>query len=439
LLYLLHQLREQLGITLHSAHLNHQFRGQEAERDAAFVQQFSSTLGIPCSVETRDVPALIEQQKLSPQDTARQVRYQFFEELAHKLHAQKIATAHTANDQAETVLLGLLRGVGLHGLGGIQPVLKGMIIRPLLEITRDQIVSFTRAAHLDYVEDSSNASRKYRRNAVRLDLLPFLEQHFNPSIIKRFTAYAQLFREDAACIEHVAHMRFQDVCKNVGQMIKINLDLFAKECISIQRELLYQSFASLTGARHRLETQHARMMIDLFTHKSPGKRLSLPENVIAYRSYAWGCLAKQQGEPSRRDAQPTDVPIPGSSVWGAFCIETEMLPSFPKGASFSSHDAHTGWQQCMDFEHIVPPVTVRRRRPGDAFRPLGMPGKKSLKKFFIDRKIPRDTRESIPIFEDTVGIFWVVGYGIDERVKITPRTTQILRCRVTTCLRNNNS
>jgi tRNA(Ile)-lysidine synthase len=124
------------------------------------------------------------------------------------------------------------------------------------------------------------------------------------------------------------------------------------------------------------------------------------------------------------------VLIPGSSLFGEFCIEAEVLSSLPEGASFSSYDAQTGWQQFMDFGQIVPPVTVRYRRPGDAFQPLGMPGKKSLKKFFIDRKISRDTREIIPIFEDAAGIFWVAGYSIDERVKITPHTTQILWCRV---------
>jgi len=430
LLYTLSRLQQRLKIRLHTAHLNHQFRGCEADRDAHFVRQFSENLNIPCSIESRNIPELVKQYKLSPQDAARQSRYAFLETLARQIGASKIATAHTADDQAETVLLGIIRGVGLHGLGGIQPVVKGLIIRPFLEITRDQIEALARKEGLKFVEDSSNISRKYVRNAVRLDLLPLLKQQFNPAIVRRLNDYARRFREDAQCLEQIACDRYAHICKNVPQTIKINLDLFAKECITIQRALIYRSFEELTGTRHQLESQHARAVIDLFTTKSSGKQISLPGSVLAYREYEWGYLTTNRDIDSPLEAPETRLMEPGTTHIGAVRIEVELVDIFEVGIPLSASVSEKKWKHYVDADQIVFPITVRYRRPGDTFQPLGMRGKKRVKKFFIDRKIPRNKRERIPIFEDGNGIFWIVGYSIDERVKITRETTHALRCCV---------
>lgn len=431
LLYILHHLRARLGIEVCSAHLNHQFRGQEAVRDADFVRRFSEQLAVPCYTESRNVPEVMKQQKLSPQDAARQVRYQFFETLAREIGAQKIATAHTADDQAETLLIGLLRGVGTHGLGGVQPVLNGRIIRPLLTTTRNQIEEFAQAEHLEYVVDSSNTDRKYLRNAVRLDLLPMLQQHFNPSIVRRLAAYTQLFREDAAFIEQIATERFQVICKNVGETRKINLDLFANECITIQRELMYKTFESLTGTRQGLETRHVRAVIALFNRKAAGKQLSLPCKIVAYRSYEWGYLRKQREDSAHIVVSPLSIAVPGTTHFDRWRIETEITETIPARLT-ETRRSHGSEEvvQCLDYECLVAPLVVRYRLPGDAFRPLGMQGKKTIKKFFIDRKIPRDQRTSIPLLADANGIVWVVGLSIDDRVKITKTTRKVVICRV---------
>jgi tRNA(Ile)-lysidine synthase len=437
LLYVLHHLQDRLGIHLYSAHLNHQFRDKEAERDAEFVRRFSQQLGVPCWVESINVPDLIKREGLSPQDAARQVRYQFFESVAAQVNAQKIATAHNADDQAETVLIGLLRGVGIHGLGGIQPVLNRKIIRPLLTTTRAQIESFARAEGLEYVFDSSNTSRKYLRNAIRLDLLPFLKQRFNPAIVKRLTAYAQLFQEDAFFIDKIATERYHQICEKVDGVIKINLELFAKESITIQRELIYKIFEGLTGNRQRLETGHARAVIDLFTQKKTGKMVSLPGKVIASRSYAYGYIQRESLLAPCSYVPPVDIAVPGRTPFDVFWIDVEILETIsPKSHIIRETNATKALIQCMDYDHIVFPITVRYRLPGDCFCPLGMQGKKTLKKFFVDRKIPRDKRNSIPLFEDKNGIFWVAGYSIADRVKITENTQKVLICRVDKQVKN---
>ncbi len=431
LLHVLAQLRERLKIQLHIAHLNHQFRGEEAARDADFVRHLARQLQIPCTIETRNVPERIRQDKLSPQDAARQVRYEFFETLSTHLNARKIATAHNADDQAETLLLGLIRGVGLHGLGGIRPVLQGKIIRPLLQTPRDQIDAFARASGIQYVFDSSNASRKYVRNAIRLDLLPFLKQRFNPAIVKRLTSYTQLFQEDAFFIDKIAQERYIQLCKQVEQGITIRLDLFARQETTIQRAIIYRAYQEITGGRHKLETEHARAVIRLFTQKPPGKRICLPGQMWAVRDVEWGYLQHKRVFTPLRGISPQNVAIPGQTILGNFLIESEVIHTeTPKDDVCHEQNTPDVIVQSLDYDRMVVPVIARFRRPGDVFRPLGMHGSKSVKKFFIDRKVSQNKRDNIPLLIDNNGIIWIIGYSIADCVKVTTQTRQIVTFRV---------
>lgn len=438
MLHTLAALRQRLQIHVHCAHLNHQFRGAEAERDAAFVRRLADELGIACTVDARDVPAFAARRKLSPQDAARQLRYQFLTTVADRIGAAAIATAHTADDQAETVLVGLIRGVGLHGLGGIQPVAHNplgaahaRLIRPFLDIPRQHIERMARDANIGFVEDTSNASRKYLRNAVRLDLLPLLQAHFNPAIVERLGHYARRFREDADCLDRIAADRYDLICEDLPERVKINLDLFAKECITIQRALIYRSFQALTGTRHLLESRHARAVIALYTEGRPGTRLSLPAGVRAHRESAWGYLTTQPEElVQQANAANVCLPAPGTTQAGPFQLTVEACDPPASQAALAYGEPATLWEQYLDAARVSFPIHIRFRRPGDVFHPLGMQGKKRLKKFFIDRKIPKNKRDTIPIFEDAAGIIWIVGLSIDERVKLTPHTTHALRCRV---------
>ena len=431
LLHVLIHLRERLHIRLHAAHLNHQFRGAEANRDAEFVRQLAQKLRIPSTIESQNVPERIRQEKLSPQDAARQVRYTFFTTLAEQLNAQKIATAHNADDQAETVLVGLIRGVGLHGLGGIQPVLCEKFIRPLLTTTRTQIEAFAETQGIEFVFDSSNASRKYLRNAIRLDLLPFLQQRFNPAIINRLTSYAQLFQEDAFFIDKIARRRYIQLRKQVENGIDIRLEDFAQQDVTIQRAIVYKAYEELTGARHLLETEHARAVISLFTHKSCGKRLNLPGRVIAIRGSRWGHVQYETPRAFSRCSPPQPVSIPGQTIYGDVVIEADIVHTeTPEQFACQERPASDVMIQYLDCDSISAPVFIRFRRAGDSFRPLGMDGRKSVKKFFIDRKVLRNKRDNIPLLVDNNGILWIIGYAIADRVKVTGDTRRIVTLRV---------
>lgn len=436
LLYALYQLRNRLHISVSAAHLNHQFRGAEAARDAEFVRQFCERFAIPCYIESRDVPALIRQTKLSPQDAARQVRYQVFEAVAERINAQKIATAHHADDQAETVLLALIRGAGLHGLGGIQPVVNSRIIRPLITTTREQIETFADAEHLPYMFDSSNASRKYLRNAIRLDLLPMLKQKFQPAIAARLNAYAQTFREDACFIDKIAGEHYLQICERVPQGVRIHLERFRQEEPTLQRAILYKAFDELTGLRHVLETRHVRAVIDLLTQKTPGKRLALPQGIVAIHAHEWGCFQRKSAGVTSNgsgnvERKETAVEIPGTTIFGAYRIDMKLLANpFPGTYAASEPQTSAGWTHYVDYDRLCPPITVRCRRAGDAFHPFGMTGTKRVKKFFIDRKVPQEQRNTIPVLTDKHGLICIIGFTIDDRVKLTEQTEQVLCCQV---------
>ncbi|GAK49326.1 tRNA(Ile)-lysidine synthase [Candidatus Moduliflexus flocculans] len=435
LLHVLRRLSHRLNIRLHVAHLNHQFRGEEAARDAEFVQRLAELYDVPCTIESVDVPARIREKKLSPQDAARSARYQFFFDLAAKIGAQKIATAHHADDQAETVLLGLIRGVGLHGLGGIQPVSNGIIIRPLLSTTRAQIEQFAQAEKLAYITDSSNFSRKYLRNAIRLDLIPMLQKCFSPAILKRLAAYAQMFQEDAFFIDKMTQAHYHNVCHREDAAIQIDLAQFFCLPATLRRAIIVQAFHELTNAAYTLSMKQVRAVLELFERAVSGQSYSLPSGIIASCQERSGRLqhGKQlHGLPDEAVLKAVPLICPGVTRIGSWQIETTMKDR----ASSQSLLSHQQLQdeevivQEMDYDRLSLPIIVRFREPGDWFCPLGMVGKKRLKKFFIDRKVPQHTRQTIPLLVDQVGVVWVAGYAIDERVKVTTQTSRLLRCRI---------
>ncbi len=433
LLHLLHRLSRRFGIRLHVAHLNHRFRGDEAARDAEFTRQLAEKYGWPSTIESADVPALIRAKKLSPQDAARSARYQFFHAVAAQIGAQKIATAHHADDQAETVLAGLIRGVGLHGLGGIQPVSNETIIRPLLTTTRAQIEQFAEAEQLTYVTDSSNLSRKYLRNAIRLDLIPMLQQRFSPAILERLTAYAQMFQEDAFFIDKIAQTHYHNVCTREDTTIKINIAHFSELPVSLRRAIIVQAFHELTNAAYALNMRHVRAVVELFGHAKPGQRYCLPAGIVASCQEQWGTF--QRGDKATHAIQSVAenaVPLmlPGITTIGQWQIEATLIDTTSQNAPSNHRPSEDATVQEMDYDRLRLPVGVRFREPGDWFCPLGMTGKKRLKKFFIDRKVPRHTRLSIPLLADQSGIVWVAGYAIDEWVKVTAQTTRLLRCHI---------
>ena len=365
LLWGLYLLREQLGITLKAAHFNHGLRGVESDGDAAFVEQFCSAYEIPLYLEKGQVrpgPKGLEA-------AAREARYDFFATLEGK-----IATAHTADDNAETILMHLVRGTGLKGLGGIAPV-RGKVIRPMLGITRREVVAFLEEYSISHVEDSSNAGDDFLRNRIRHHVMPLLLEE-NPRLALDLTALAAGLRQDEACLsaytpdtESVAHLRTLAP---------------ALQSRAISRFLAKCGVCEPSRA-------HIAGVLDVVYAENPSAQVHLPGGVVIERNYDTLRLAPGEKAP---DAQMLDCP--GRVRVGDVVVScTYGKMDSPRYERF-----------------VVAPVgqmVVRGRQSGDEMRLMG--GTKSLKKLFADRKIPASQRPFVPVIADEQGVLGVFGFG----------------------------
>ena len=371
MLFALYLLRDELGITLEAAHFNHHLRGAESDRDEAFVTDFCGRYDIPLHLGSgRIVPG-----KKGLEAAARDARYAFLRSLPGK-----VATAHTADDNAETVLMRLIRGTGLKGLGAIAPV-SGNVIRPMLTVTRDDVEAFLEEYALPHVEDSSNAEDDFLRNRIRHGILPLMRAE-NPRIGENLSAMALLLRQDEACLQAmIPEEQMPDVSR-----------LKAMEPALRRRAL--ERFLKAQGVREP-EQIHILQAEQLLYHWSPSAAMQFPGGVTIGRQY--DSLVRLECAP--------ELPETRLSVPGETCIG---------GKRFVSEYA-TDLEERPDSVLVCPVgvLTVRSRRSGDTMRLPG--GTRSLKKMYIDRKIPASQRAAVPVLADDRGVLAVFGIGTDIR------------------------
>jgi tRNA(Ile)-lysidine synthase len=424
LLHTLWRLHESLALRLFAAHLNHQMRAG-ATQDAQFVAAMARHLGIRCICETIDVPMYQRHHKLSPEDAARRVRYTFLRTTAASLGANRIAVGHTAEDQAETVLLHLLRGSGLRGLCGMPPV-REPVIRPLIRVRRGDILDYLRTHRLPYREDPSNHDRRYTRNRIRLDLLPALQQHYNPRLVEVLCTTAQLLADDEATLQTESRQRFLSArLPAVPEQVRLKIDVLTSLPPTLQRRVLRQALVEVMGSLQGVRHAHIAAIMPLLRSGAGNKYLGLPQGVIVERRYA-ELLIHRQSPPA---ALYVDVPlpVPGACRLGALgvTIVTDLLPHEATATSFPTGDV--AW---LDADRVGRDVRVRTRRPGDRLQPLGSVYAKKLKAFLIDAKIPRAVRDRLPLVVCGADIAWVAGVRPAEWAKVTPDTRVILRLRL---------
>lgn len=371
MLFALYLLRDELGITLEAAHFNHHLRGAESDRDEAFVTDFCGRYDIPLHLGSgRIVPG-----KKGLEAAARDARYAFLRRLPGK-----VATAHTADDNAETVLMRLIRGTGLKGLGAIAPV-SGNVIRPMLTVTRDDVEAFLEEYALPHVEDSSNGTDDFLRNRIRHGILPLMRAE-NPRIGENLSAMALLLRQDEACLQAmIPEEQVPDVSR-----------LKAMEPALRRRAL--ERFLKAQGVREP-EQIHILQAEQLLYHWSPSAAMQFPGGVT---------IGRQYDRLVRLECAP-ELPETRLSVPGETCIG---------GKRFVSEYA-TDLEERPDSVLVCPVgvLTVRSRRSGDTMRLPG--GTRSLKKMYIDRKIPASQRAAVPVLADDRGVLAVFGIGTDIR------------------------
>lgn len=423
LCHVLHGLKDSYDLALTVAHLNHGVRGAEAARDAQFVEQYARGLALPCVVKNYDVPSYRRRSSSCLQEAARDVRYRFLEEVRKDCQGGKIALGHNADDQAETVMLWLLRGAGLKGLGGMPPVRDGVIIRPLLETTREEIESYLRQKDIAFMVDSSNQKNDYLRNRLRREIFPRLKQHFNPRLVQRLVTTASIISLENRYLDDCAQQALKDILiAQDATSAVISCKGFASVPLVLQLRCLKLILEQLKGNLRRIGSSHLYGLTGIMLSSEPHKILALPDGIRAEKSYRTLTFTSMPADPPPFAYQFAALPE-RVSIAEIGRQMTFTIVSSPGSGVRDSNPAVA----CLDAEKAAMPLTIRSVRPGDALQPLGMEGRKKIKDLFIDGKVPRAERKRVPLvlFRDEVA--WVGGMRINHRLRVTGKTRRVLR------------
>ena len=423
LLVVLALLREVLGIRLTAVHVHHGIRGEEADRDAQYAEGLCKELGVSCQVVRADVPELAGQWHMSLEEAARKVRYDAFGKIAAEEGADRIAVAHHREDQEETILMHLFRGSGLRGAAGMEPV-SGMIIRPLLECSREEIEAFLKSRQISWVTDSTNLSAEYTRNYVRQSLLPEINVRF-PQAGKHLRNFGAIARETEGYLMRQGAALFAQYGVLTEGGCRIASAGFASADPVIRPYLLRYAMEQAGMPLKDVTARHLTLFQELFA-KEVGKRMHLPSGYEAVKEYEGVFLTvRQNGSGEKR--------ISGDSLGDAVSGEQEVLQeeldvqnqpipvrnTFPRMEKrIFSYDknmkiSENPYAKWFDYDKITEAVTLRTRQTGDRFSPLPQ-GSKKLKDYMIDAKIPREQRDTVPLVAMGSTILWIVGYRMSE-------------------------
>lgn len=409
LLCVLQEIKQELGFELFAAHLNHGIRGAEAEGDRAYVGELCERLGVPLYEEALDIPAVAAEQGQTLEQAAREQRYAFFERALKKFGAERIAVAHHMEDQAESIMLHLIRGSGLKGLTGME-YMRGNIIRPFLDVHRRDIEKYLEEKGVSYCTDSTNLDRDASRNRLRLDVMPYIAEHINPAVTDALCSMAELLKADEKYLDDMAQKALDKAALRGGYdrvelMLQPRPILSRALRIALNREGVYAD----------IERKHIEMLISLLG-AATGSWMDIP-HISAWISYDRICFGKR----TERTHMETPFRFPGKTMFGGgFFFAEEVGSGIIKSNLVGYMDAAK-----LPFE-----TTVRTRREGDVFFPCGAPGSKKLKAVLIDRKIPRNEREKPGIFLGGELLF-MPGIGISDKVKVTADTRRIIRVQYT--------
>jgi tRNA(Ile)-lysidine synthase len=418
LLDVLVRLRDRLGLRLHVAHVHHGLRGEAADQDAAFVVAEAARRGVATSVGRLD-PAERRRGE-SVEMWARSARYACLDAIAARVRASRIAVAHTLDDQAETVLLHLLRGTGPRGLAGIPPT-RHRILRPLLAVSRGEIETYTAARHLTFRTDASNVSDAYLRNRVRHALLPLLAKKYNPRIAESLAALAALMREDESALEAQAASLLAEAARAIGSSVYLTVEALRAAPPAVLRRAFQEAFRRTrpegTRDRHGLTRRHLDALRRLLTREGgvrlPGGAEARREGSVIRMGPSAAPVPGAAGKDSPPLTMPfSEVPIrPG--VWTRWPPLDCRLRVRRVGAD-TPLDHRARWRAVLAPRVLEGRLALRGWRPGDRFRPLGMSGEKKLQDYFVDAKVPRQERARIPLLLVGGRIAWVVGQRVAE-------------------------
>ncbi len=431
LLHVLEALSDEYGLTLITAHLNHGLR-KEADHEANFVRDMSKEMGIKFECKTVDINFLRKGTGKSIEDISRDVRYKFLNDVVKRHHARKIALGHNLNDQVETVLINFLRGSGPDGLKGMLPARDSMYIRPLLYVSRKEILSFLDFHKILFMRDESNIEGIYLRNRIRHLLIPELTASYNPNLEEGLSNMAEIMRLEDDYMKSVTGKILSEwgVKPDDYDEVRIKISELRRCHDAVQRRIIKKILQRSTPNSQGIGYAHIDAVKDLAHSDHPSGHLNLPYHTVVRREYDYLVVSKvgkfDRNFIKERDQAFYKVTLPGS-VNIAKSGKTVIFDFVEPPVQIKSDRRDIVF---MDYDKIILPLVVRTGKPGDRIKPLGMKGTKKVKSYFIDEKVPLNLRKDIPLLLDQESVLWITGMRMSERVKITEKTRRILKVEI---------
>ena len=413
---ILEKLRKDFNLSLSAVYVNHGLRPDEAEGEEAFCRSLCRQLDVMFYAHSVDVKKHVQETGMNKQEAARELRYTVFNAFMEETGASKLALGHTADDQAETVLMRLIRGTGRTGLTGI-PAVRGSIIRPLIDVERAEIERYLKEeVQLSCMTDSSNLREDYFRNWIRLNIIPEIKK-YNPSVIKDISSTADVLREEDGYLDIVVT---KTLMRMISRKSDLSIELFLTPLAAtekpILRRVLRRALDATTGLRG-ISFAHIEAIMELIKTGRAGDSLNLPGGIRVVREYS---LLKFNAVPpseisDRELSPPAEVTLQeiGCTVRASFHEENDQ-------------DIDGKMQVALDGAKLAFPLTIRKRVAGDFFFPAGFGKRKKLQDYFVDEKVPRDMRDSVPIVVSGNDIVWVAGYRADERFCVKEESGKVL-------------
>lgn len=420
LLHILTRLPRKMKAILAAVYINHQIRPRAAKKEEQFCRNLCKTLKVPFFAEEANVPELARQSGKGLEETGRDVRYQIFERLLRKHNFERVALAHHIDDRVETVLFHILRGSGLAGLGGI-PIRRGNIVRPLYQVSKEEILTYLERHNLSYCIDHTNLRCDRSRNFIRNKLLPSIRSRINPRADSAIISLSETASEDERFLDRLVDRSYRRIVKiSAGGKLELDLTRFASYNLWLRRRLLRRCLAEASSVGQAPDRVAVEQLLDLVRRKA--RACSLPDRVEAVIAGDRLVLYRRRSIRYEIELQPgkrTEL----APLWlNLKCWTSPMVGDAPRHRRAAV--------AMLDSARVVFPLLVRNIRRGDRFRPLGMSGRKKVGDYLTDRKTDRVYRDEIPVVCDRNGIIWLVGYEISDRVKVGPATKEVVRIEV---------
>ncbi len=429
LLSLLHRLVQSWRLTLTVVHCNYGLRGAESDGDESFVRDFCQERHLPLVTHR---PLLVKRrQHSSLQAMARETRYAFMRQLAHEVEADRIVVGHTANDQAETVLMWMLRGAGMTGLAGMSYVRQDRVIRPLLASTREEVLAYLDQEGLSYRRDSSNEKPLYHRNRIRRELLPVVMK-LAPAAVRLLQRQTDVLREDERYLEQVtSDLVRRLVSRASGGEQQVDRQAFIELPVALQRRFVRAILRTYDAEGRASSLRLVESVRQIFLKGKSGAQLSLRQALVVleqdsvrFCSLSGACTAAASSGHGQSESLRLSVPV---TVYWAGTNQQIHVQRMARLEAEQGGAAPSAQRAVFDADRCSGPLVVRSWRAGDRFVPQGMKGNsKKLQDFFTDRKVPRQRREALPLLVAPEGILWVVGMRQDERFAVRSETVNCL-------------